>query len=203
MRVHQAFRFALDPSPRAERAIASHVGARRFAFNWGLARVKERLEARKPFPASAKKGRCRESVCFTTGAIRVDGKSHVVLPRIGRVRWRASVWPPPGSGPERGEEACGPCRRRRRECTGDAKRPWTGHKTRRKVGGPGGNGKSAARKRVRPTPPPGNGWMSGMVFYVLGNGRTGQATEVFGRWSRREAGLLASSNADSTAPSPC
>ena len=148
--MHQAFRFALDPSPRAERALASHVGARRFAFNWGLALVKKRLEARRRgedaevpwtlpalrrewnraketvapwwrenskeayssglagladalkawsdsrkgrrkgrrvgFPRFRKKGQCRESVCFTTGAIRVDGKSHVVLPRIGRVR---------------------------------------------------------------------------------------------------------------------
>jgi putative transposase len=150
MIVHQAYRFALDPSARAERALASHVGARRFAFNWGLALVKERLEARKRgedvevpwtlpalrrewnraketvapwwrenskeayssglagladalknwcdsrkgkrrgrrmgFPRFRKKGRGRESVCFTTGAIRVDDKSHVVLPRIGRVR---------------------------------------------------------------------------------------------------------------------
>ncbi|MCY0879713.1 MAG: helix-turn-helix domain-containing protein [Firmicutes bacterium] len=46
MQVHQAFRFALDPSPRVERALASHVGARRFVFNWGLALVKERLDAR-------------------------------------------------------------------------------------------------------------------------------------------------------------
>ncbi|MFN3486835.1 MAG: helix-turn-helix domain-containing protein, partial [Planctomycetota bacterium] len=150
MIVHQAYRFALDPSPRAARVLASHVGARRFAFNWGLALVKERLEARKQgedvevpwtlpalrrewnraketvapwwrenskeayssglaglaaalknwsdsrkgrrkgrrmgFPRFRKKGRGRESVCFTTGAIRVDDKSHVVLPRIGRVR---------------------------------------------------------------------------------------------------------------------
>lgn len=47
MIVHQAYRFALDPSPRSERALASHVGAGRFVFNWGLALVKERLEARK------------------------------------------------------------------------------------------------------------------------------------------------------------
>jgi len=150
MIVHQAYRFALDPSPRAARALASHVGARRFAFNWGLALVKERLEARQRgedvevpwtlpalrkawnraketvapwwrenskeayssglagladalrnwsdsrkgrrkgrrmgFPSFRKKGRGRESVCFTTGAIRVNDKSHVVLPRIGRVR---------------------------------------------------------------------------------------------------------------------
>jgi putative transposase len=150
MIVHQAYRFALDPSPRAACALTSHVGARRFAFNWGLALVKERLEARRRgedvevpwtlpalrrewnraketaapwwrenskeayssglagladalrnwsdsrkgrrkgrrtgFPRFRKKGRGRESVCFTTGAIRVDDKSHVVLPRIGRVR---------------------------------------------------------------------------------------------------------------------
>ena len=46
VRVLQAYRFALDPTPRQARALASHVGARRFAFNWGLALVKERLEAR-------------------------------------------------------------------------------------------------------------------------------------------------------------
>ncbi|WPD19483.1 IS607 family element RNA-guided endonuclease TnpB [Thermaerobacter composti] len=150
MRVLQAYRFALDPTPRQERALASHVGARRFAFNWGLALVKERLEARARgeevevpwtlpalrrewnrqkhvvapwwrenskeayssgldglaralqnwsksrqgerkgrrvgFPRFRKKGRGRESVRFTTGAIRVDDKSHVVLPRIGRVK---------------------------------------------------------------------------------------------------------------------
>ncbi|MCY0879437.1 MAG: IS607 family element RNA-guided endonuclease TnpB [Firmicutes bacterium] len=145
MTVHQAFRFALDPSPRVERALASHVGARRFAFNWGLARVKERLDARDRgemvtvpwtlpalrrewnqakatvapwwenakeayasgleglaralqawsasrqgrrvgFPRFRKKGRGRESVSFIPGAIRVDDQSHVVLPRIGRVR---------------------------------------------------------------------------------------------------------------------
>lgn len=36
MRVTQAYRFALDPTPRQMRALASHVGAARFAFNWGL-----------------------------------------------------------------------------------------------------------------------------------------------------------------------
>jgi len=126
------------------------VGARRFVFNWGLALVKERLDARKRgedvpvpwtlpalrrewnqakatvapwwsenskeayssgleglaralqawserrngqrrgrrvgFPRFRKKGRSRESVSLTTGAIRVDDQSHVVLPRIGRIR---------------------------------------------------------------------------------------------------------------------
>lgn len=150
MKTLQAFRFALDPSPRVERALASHVGARRFAFNWGLALVKARLDARARgeavavpwtlpalrrewnrakatvapwwrenskeayaaeleglahalhawsdsregrrkgrrmgFPRWRKKGRGQETVSFTTGAIRVDDQSHVVLPRIGRVR---------------------------------------------------------------------------------------------------------------------
>ena len=136
MQVLQAYRFALDPSPRAASALASHVGARRFAYNWGLAVVKERLDARRcgepvevpwslpalrrewnrakeeaapwwrenskeaysagldglaralrafsaskhgkrkgrrmGFPRFRKRGRGRESVRFTTGAIRVD-----------------------------------------------------------------------------------------------------------------------------------
>jgi putative transposase len=46
MRVHQAYRFALDPTPAQQRALASHAGAARFAFNWGLALVKARLEER-------------------------------------------------------------------------------------------------------------------------------------------------------------
>ena len=43
--VHQAFRFALDPTPTQERHLRSHCGAARFAFNWGLALVKDRLDA--------------------------------------------------------------------------------------------------------------------------------------------------------------
>lgn len=44
--VTQAYRFALDPSPRAERKLRAHTGASRFAYNFGLALVKERLDAR-------------------------------------------------------------------------------------------------------------------------------------------------------------
>jgi putative transposase len=44
--VHQAYRFALDPTPRQQRALASHTGAARFAYNWGLELVKQRLDAR-------------------------------------------------------------------------------------------------------------------------------------------------------------
>ncbi|HEV2373611.1 MAG TPA: IS607 family element RNA-guided endonuclease TnpB [Streptosporangiaceae bacterium] len=41
----QAYRYALDPSPKQERALRSHAGAARFAWNWGLAECVERYEA--------------------------------------------------------------------------------------------------------------------------------------------------------------
>jgi len=47
MQVTQAYRFGLDPSPAQARALASHCGARRFAYNWGLGRVKACLDARE------------------------------------------------------------------------------------------------------------------------------------------------------------
>jgi putative transposase len=44
--VIQAFRFALDPAPEQDAALRSHCGGQRFAFNWGLARVKANLDQR-------------------------------------------------------------------------------------------------------------------------------------------------------------
>ena len=41
--VTQAYRFALAPTPAQRRGLASHCGAARFAYNWGLALVKARL----------------------------------------------------------------------------------------------------------------------------------------------------------------
>ncbi len=43
----QAYRYALDPNNHQRSHLASHCGAARFVFNWALALVKERLEARK------------------------------------------------------------------------------------------------------------------------------------------------------------
>jgi putative transposase len=45
--VTQAYRFALDPTPRQRRALASHCGAARYAHNWGLQLVLQRLEQRQ------------------------------------------------------------------------------------------------------------------------------------------------------------
>ena len=41
-----AYRFALGPTPAQERALRSHAGAARVAFNWGLARVKAVMDQR-------------------------------------------------------------------------------------------------------------------------------------------------------------
>lgn len=43
--LQQAYRFALDPTPTQARAFASHAGGARYAFNWGLARTAEALDA--------------------------------------------------------------------------------------------------------------------------------------------------------------
>ena len=45
--VTQAYRFALDPTPRQQRTLASHAGAARLVYNWGLYLVQERLEQRR------------------------------------------------------------------------------------------------------------------------------------------------------------
>ena len=45
MRVTQAYRFALDPTPAQGRALRSHAGAARFAWNWGLVKCNERYAA--------------------------------------------------------------------------------------------------------------------------------------------------------------
>jgi putative transposase len=53
MRVVQAFRFELDPNCAARVALAKHVGAAHFAYNWGLARCLEALEKGGPLPSAA------------------------------------------------------------------------------------------------------------------------------------------------------
>jgi putative transposase len=45
--VLQAYKFALDPTPRTHGSLASHTGAALFAYNWGLELVTTRLDQRK------------------------------------------------------------------------------------------------------------------------------------------------------------
>lgn len=47
MGVHQAFRFELDPNNEVLSALASHAGAARYAYNWGLALITERIRSRR------------------------------------------------------------------------------------------------------------------------------------------------------------
>ena len=51
--VKLAYRFALDPGPAQERALRSHAGAARFAWNWGLARCQERYAAERRWYSGA------------------------------------------------------------------------------------------------------------------------------------------------------
>ena len=45
---YEAVKVRLDPTPRQERLMASHAGAARFAYNAGLAHVKEALDSGGP-----------------------------------------------------------------------------------------------------------------------------------------------------------
>jgi putative transposase len=56
-------------------------------WNWQKSRAGQRDGRRMGFPRLKKKGRDRDRVTFTTGAIRLDvDRRHVTLPRIGCVR---------------------------------------------------------------------------------------------------------------------
>ena len=52
MQVRQAFRFELDPNPKTRVALVKHIGAARFAYNWGLARLREALEQGRLLPSA-------------------------------------------------------------------------------------------------------------------------------------------------------
>jgi putative transposase len=45
--IHQAYKFALDPTPEQERAFHSHVGASRYVYNYLLGCMKATRDQRK------------------------------------------------------------------------------------------------------------------------------------------------------------
>ena len=53
MKMTQAYRYALDPSPPQERMLRSHAGAARKAWNWGLERCDERYAAERRWYSAA------------------------------------------------------------------------------------------------------------------------------------------------------
>jgi putative transposase len=67
--VHQAYRFALDPTAEQRRALQSHCGAARFAFNWGLREVKRTLDARR-IESQLLGGALTEPLAWTLPALR-------------------------------------------------------------------------------------------------------------------------------------
>jgi putative transposase len=72
----------------SKEAFADGIRAAAGAYwNWQQSRAGKRAGKRAGFPRFAKKGRDRDRVTFTTGAIRVEpGRRHVTLPRVGTVR---------------------------------------------------------------------------------------------------------------------
>ena len=48
MSAYEAVKVQLDPTPRQRRLLCSHAGAARFAYNAGLAHVKDMLENGEP-----------------------------------------------------------------------------------------------------------------------------------------------------------
>ena len=85
MKLHQAFRFELDPCDRARSALASHAGAARFAYNWGLAMVSGQLQAHRALVGLALRqgARADQAVAW---ARAVTGPVPWSLPALRR-RW--------------------------------------------------------------------------------------------------------------------
>jgi len=68
------------------------AGAAAAYWNWQQSRAGKRKGRKAGFPRFKKKGRDRDRVTFTTGAIRVEpDRRHVTLPRIGTVRVHEST----------------------------------------------------------------------------------------------------------------
>jgi putative transposase len=76
MMVIQAYRFELDPNNAVGASLASHAGAARFSFNWGLAEIESRLEAHRVLAALA----------IRQGATVAEAKSWAAGP-VGPIPW--------------------------------------------------------------------------------------------------------------------
>jgi hypothetical protein len=90
--VAQACRFALDLTPAQQRALGSDCGASRFAYNWGLGLVKDRLEERERVREAGYREQLSDvevealaRTRFMTGALGGSGRTRVRLARIGQV----------------------------------------------------------------------------------------------------------------------
>ncbi|WP_338045531.1 helix-turn-helix domain-containing protein [Parafrankia soli] len=86
-KVLRAYRFALDPNGAQRAAIRRHAGAARFAFTWGLARVKAALAQRDAERSYGLDGDALTLVPWTLPALRLawnTAKNDVAPVRGGR-----------------------------------------------------------------------------------------------------------------------
>jgi transposase len=86
MKVNQAYRFALDPTPAQEAFRDLGRALRDFTASKKGTRKARRLG----FPRFKKRGRCRDSFRFSTGTMRCSGRS-VTLPRPGTISTHEST----------------------------------------------------------------------------------------------------------------
>jgi hypothetical protein len=89
--VARGFSFEVE-WPEGDRAsvVRSHLGARRFAFNWALGQVKSDMDARKVDPGHVsvpwdprRRGRARETLARTSKAAPDEAKSRKGTPARG------------------------------------------------------------------------------------------------------------------------
>ena len=105
--MNRAYRFALAPSPAQERMLRSHAGAARFAWNWGLARCRERYAAERKWYSAAELHklwnagkRADPALALVGGELQVRLPGGVPEPGPGAARLRQVE-----EGPAQGEEA--------------------------------------------------------------------------------------------------
>jgi putative transposase len=85
MLVTQAYRFELDPNDHKRSGLASHAGAARFAYNWGLATITAELGARRAlFTLAMRQGATAEAARAWAGEL--CGPVPWSLPALRR-RW--------------------------------------------------------------------------------------------------------------------
>src|SRR5690606_17384722 len=84
--IQQAFVFALDATPRQQRAVASHAGGARVADNWGIQKIAEALDAREA-----------EKAAGQTPATKIPGHFHLCRVRTERKTTAQGVDREPGA----------------------------------------------------------------------------------------------------------
>ena len=91
--VFRAFGFELDPSSGARSALASHAGASRFAFNWGRAVVKSRLdESRRVREQALVGGASRRQAEVRAGTVPVPWSLAELPKEWNRAEHTAAPW---------------------------------------------------------------------------------------------------------------